>query len=102
MPAVNTQAVAVWKRRFRRVYASDLPALVALSDEVAAEAGETVSITSASLADGATAGVVTGNKLEMLAAIEEVITELSPAEPEAPSARVQSRVWSPDFRTASL
>lgn len=84
MPDLNSARVATWKQRFRRKYATDLPGLRTLSDTIAAEAGEVVTITSTSMEGGAGAGVVTGNKLEMLAAVEDVLLELDPALPAPP------------------
>lgn len=97
MSAISRPNVEIWKRRFRRLYAADLPGLKALSDQIAAEAGETVTITR-SVEDGnQTEGMVTGNKLEMLNAAEELITELDTA---APLPRSYSRVIIPDFSCA--
>lgn len=73
MPVINRSHVEVWKSRFRRKYAADTAALGTLCDEIAAEAGEMVTFTSTS-EDGESAGaVVTGNKMEMLAACEELL-----------------------------
>jgi hypothetical protein len=94
MPSLSRPNVAVWKLRFRRKYLSNPAALETLSDEVAGEAGEMVTFTSHS-EDGSSAGaVVTGNKLEMLAAIEELLDD---SRFMSGIAEQRSRVWAPDF-----
>lgn len=74
MAEISRVNVEVWKRNFRRKY--DVPGLRTLADSIASEAGELVTITSSSLEGGSGSGVVTGNKLEMLAAAEELLGEL--------------------------
>lgn len=76
---LNRPNVDVWRLRFRRIYSADLPGLRTLSDQIASEAGEMVTITSTQMEGSAGAGVVTGNKLEMLAAAEELLLELDAA-----------------------
>jgi len=85
MPEVSRVNIDVWKRRFRRKYASNLAGLSTLSDEIASEAGEVVTITATNMEGGSGSGVVTGNKLEMLAAVEELLSELDPSAPREPS-----------------
>lgn len=97
MPAVNATAVVIWKRRFRRLYRADVAGLKTLAGTIAGEAGELVTVVAAGMEGANATGVVTGNKLEMLAAAEELIEEL---DPPAPPASVRSRVWSPDYRGA--
>ena len=79
MPDLNRPNVEAWKRRFRRVYAANLAGLKTLSDTIAGEAGEMVTFTMASMEGGQASGVGTGNKIEMLTAAEEVISELDAA-----------------------
>ncbi|XHR27540.1 MAG: hypothetical protein ACFUZC_16540 [Chthoniobacteraceae bacterium] len=76
MPTINRSNVEVWKRNFRRKYSGDLPTLRTLADTISAEAGEMVTITQSQFEGGSGTGIVTGNKLEMLAAVEELLAEL--------------------------
>jgi hypothetical protein len=91
MPDINRPNVDVWRSRFRRLYSADLAALEALSDTLAAEAGELVTITSTQMEGSAGSGVITGNKLEMLAAVEELLQELSPTAPVVPARGIVMR-----------
>ena len=79
MPSASPQNIAIWKRRFRRKYASDVAGLKALADQLAAEAAETVSLTNFNEDGQSGGGVVTGNKMEMMEAAELVIAELDEA-----------------------
>lgn len=82
MPEINLANVEVWKRRFRRKYATDVEGLKTLSDQIASEAGEVVTITQSNMEGGSASGVITGNKLEMLAAAEDIIAELDNTTPQ--------------------
>lgn len=73
MPEISRVNVEVWKMRLGRKYATDLPGLKTLSDSIAAEASEVVTITGSGMDGGNANGVITGNKLEMLSACEELI-----------------------------
>lgn len=68
--------------------------LAALADVWAADAAETVSFTSASIEGGTASGVITGNRLELLQAAEELLTE--PLFLAGINAQ-PSRAWSPDY-----
>lgn len=97
MSEVSRPNIEIWKRRFRRLYSADLAALETLSDQIAAEAGETITINRSQEDGNVTEGILTGNKLEMLGAAEELITELDTAAPLPPS---RSRCIIPDFSCA--
>lgn len=98
MPEVSRTQIEIWKRRFRRKFTENVEGLETLSDQIAAEAGEVVTFTSTSEDGESAGGVVTGNKLEMLAAVEELIFELDPPETPPPA---YSRVIMPDYRMAN-
>ena len=94
MPSFNRSAVEVWKLRFRRLYTGNSAALAALTADWASDASEVVSFTSVNLEGGAASGVVTGNRLELLAAAEELLADpvfLAGVNAQAP------RVIIPDF-----
>lgn len=77
MAQLNRTAVEVWKMRFRRLYtgAGGADTLAALTTDWAADASETVSFTQTTLEGGSAAGVVTGNRLELLMAAEELLCD---------------------------
>lgn len=68
--------------------------LAALADVWAADAAETVSFTSASIEGGTASGVITGNRLELLQAAEELLAD--PLFLAGINAQ-PSRAWIPDF-----
>ncbi len=73
MAEISRVNVEVWKMRLGRKYATDLPGLKTLSDAIAADASEVVTITATGMDGGNASGAITGNKLEMLSACEELI-----------------------------
>lgn len=93
--------VEIWKSRFLRKYTAsgvtDVTSLRTLSDEIAAEAGEMITINQTGMEAGSGAGILTGNKMEMLMAVEEL---LAATDPDAATAQqpLRSRWVSPDFR----
>ena len=97
MPEISRSAVDVWVRRFRRIYASNTTALATLADTVAGDAAEFVTFTSTSEDGSAASGVITGNKLEILAAAEELLAD---ALFMAGITQPRPRVITPDFRGA--
>lgn len=76
------------KLKLRRKYASDLPGLKTLSDEVFAKATQTVTITSLSAEGESSAGEITCSRSTLLQAIEEVILELDDTAPRPSSTGV--------------
>lgn len=101
---VSRENVDLWKKRFFRKHTAagvvDVTALRALSDNVAAEAGELVTIIGTTMEGGGGTGQVTGNKMEMLMAVEELLEN---HDPEAATAEqpIRSRLISPDFSCAT-
>jgi hypothetical protein len=93
----NRANVEVWKRRFRRKFAANLSGLQSLADEIAADASESVTFTTTSLEGGNAAGVITGNKMEMLAAAEELISEMDAAGAASAAGSAPLRVIYPRF-----
>lgn len=95
---VSRTNVDVWKKRFLRTNTVDgetnFTALGTLSDAVANEAGELITINSANMEGGGGSGILTGNKMEMLMALEELL-EQDPNGPITPVNR--SRLVTPDF-----
>lgn len=73
MPEPSRANITTWKLRFRRKYAGDVAGLTTLADELAAEAGEFVTFTSTTEEGQSASGVITGNKMEMLTAAEELL-----------------------------
>ena len=76
--ALSRTAVEVWKMRFRRLYAATpelRAALDALTAAWAADAAETVSFTQTTLEGGMASGIITGNRLELLMAAEELLAD---------------------------
>lgn len=96
--AANRANIEIWKTRLRRKFAVDLAGLAALADAAADEAGEVVTFTQTTVEGGSAAGVVTGNKLEIMAAAEELLAD--PLFSAGITAR-RPRVIIPDFRTSS-
>ncbi len=98
MPDLNRNNVATWKLRLRRKFATDTAGLATLSDSIAAEAAEFVTFTSTSEDGSSAAGVITGNKMEILTAIEELLgDQLFMAGVTQPA----SRMSIPDFSQCS-
>lgn len=95
MPEISRANVETWKLRFRRKYpVAQVAALRTLADTIADEAGEVVTITSSNMEGGSASGQITGNKLEMLTAAEELLADplyLAGITSKRP------RVWAPDF-----
>jgi len=93
MPEISRLNVEVWKKHFRRTYTA--AELKTQAEAIAAEAGEMVTITQTGIEGTTGTGTVTGNKLEMLAAVEDLLAEI-----DAPSARAAAapvRVIYPTF-----
>ena len=94
MPEISRAAVDVWIRRFRRIYATNTAGLATLADTAAADAAEYVTFTSTSEDGSSAAGVITGNRLEILAAAEELLGD---ALFMAGISQPRSRMIAPDF-----
>ncbi len=85
----------VWKANFRRT--KNVAELRALATSLASDAGEVVTITGTGMEGGNASGAVTGNKLEMLAAVEELLLELDDTAAGAAAAGAPLRVIYPTF-----
>ena len=97
MASVDRQNIEAWKLRFRRKFtgAEGIAALDALSDTWAADAAEVVTFTSGTMEGGQASGMLTGNKMEVLTAAEELLSDpLFLAGITAP----MPRVIQPDYR----
>ena len=78
MAQINRTAIEIWKMRFRRLYSAteELRAtLAALTTEWASDAAELVTFTQAQMEGGGASGQITGNRLEVLAAAEELLMD---------------------------
>jgi hypothetical protein len=84
---LNRANVEVWKRRFLRLYSANLAGLKTLADSFASEASETVTLTNFGEDGQSGGGIITGNKMELLAAAEELIEELETQPAPQPTAR---------------
>ena len=91
MADINPARVDIWRRRFARKYKDNLAGLKTLSDSLAVEAEDVVTLTNFNEDGQAGGGQVTGNKMEMLAAAEDVIAEMDDT---APVARARGLVMS--------
>jgi len=98
MPEPSRTAVEIWKTRFRRKFATDTAGLATFADSIAGDAAEVVTFTSTSEDGSAASGVITGNKLELLSAAEELL-----ADPlfMAGIAQPRRRLISPDYTRCS-
>ncbi len=94
---INRFNVDTWKMDFRAgtAGAGQLASLKTLRGEISAEAGEMVSITSTAFEGGSGSAAITGNKMEMLRAVNELLSELDPNSPNAAAAAVPVRAIYP-------
>jgi hypothetical protein len=95
MAEISQTNVQVWKKTFRRT--KTVSELRSLATALASEAAEVVTITSTSMEGGAAAGTVTGNKLELLAAVEELLAEQDGDAAAATAAGAPLRMIYPAF-----
>lgn len=95
MAEISRTNMLVWKANFRRT--KSVVELRALATSLAADAGETVTITATGMDGGNASGAVTGNKLEMLAAVEELLSELDETAAETAAAGAPLRMIYPTF-----
>jgi hypothetical protein len=94
---INRLNVDTWKLNFRRVTGGDPGQLTTLSTAIAAEAGELISVSNLGFEGSTGSGVITGNKIEMLRAVEELLAELDAAAASAAAAAQPVRIIYPTF-----
>ena len=94
---INRFNVDTWKMDFRVRVGSDnaVANLQTLRADISAEAGELISVSSTGFEGGSGSGVVTGNKMEMLRAVNELLAEIDPASPNTASAALPVRTIYP-------
>ena len=87
---VASAAYTAYKQYLRRTYASDVPGLRALAEQLVKELSDTVTITSQSFEGGSHSGQITMPPGLKLQAVEELIAELDAAGtvPRAPRSSV--------------
>lgn len=76
MDATTATALAAYKQYLRRTYASNVPGLRALAEQLVAELTDNVTITSQTFEGGSHSGQITMPPGLKLAAVEELIIEL--------------------------
>lgn len=95
MAEISPEKVKVWKANFRRT--KTVVELRALATLLAAEAGEKVTITATGMDGGNASGVITGNPMEMLTAVEDLLAELDTDAAAAAAAGAPLRMIYPTF-----
>ena len=98
MAEISRMNMQVWKANFRRT--KTVVELRALANSLAADAGETVTITATGMDGGNASGSVTGNKLEMLAAVEELLVKEHSNERLIKHKRTGKVIWEEDHGRA--
>lgn len=98
MPALDQVSIGIWVQRFRRIYNGRAAELAAFSNAVAEDAAEVVTINRTSLEGQSSEGAITGNKMEILAACEQLLADTTFNPDAIRPAVARSRVILPDFR----